>query len=58
MLKPNGSLAYLNGDSLIRADRPAPARSTRDPASTGSLAARGNRLYWIKNQITRVASFR
>jgi hypothetical protein len=59
VLKPNGSLAYLNGDSLIRADRRGTRTIDQGPGiDPGSLTAHGNRLYWIKDQIRRVASFR
>jgi hypothetical protein len=54
----HGSVAYIDGDRLIRADSRGTRTLDEGPGiAPGSLAANRTRLYWIKDGTVHTASF-
>jgi hypothetical protein len=58
LVKPNGSVAFLLGEHLIRLDSTGSAVLDEGPGiDPDSLAASANRLYWMRDGATQTAPF-
>jgi hypothetical protein len=58
LVKPNGSVAFLLGERLIRIDSTGTATLDEGPGiDPASLAASSNRLYWMRGGAPQTAPF-
>ncbi len=58
LIKRNGSLAYLNGEGVVRVDRSGVSVVDPGPGiEQGSLATDGKHLYWLRDGEPQAATF-